>query len=95
MVSQMKSVTPIEAGTNRMSKKIALRYRVYVFALLMSGCTGFIVSALIMSLHSTSLTSFLQTWPTAFLTAWPIVFIAILVIGPRVNKLIDMFVERE
>ena len=77
-----------------MQKKIALRYRVYAFALLMSCTTGLIVSAIIMALHSGSLASFLHAWPVAFLTAWPIVFVAILVIAPRVNDLIDLFVER-
>ena len=77
-----------------MNRKLALRYRVYVFALLMSGCTGFIVSAIIIALHAATLAAFLHAWPVAFLTAWPIVFIAILVIAPRVNALVDRFVEQ-
>lgn len=77
-----------------MRKKIALRYRGYAFALLMSCTTSLIVSAIIMALHSASLAGFLQAWPVAFLTAWPIVFVAILVIAQRVNDVIDLFVER-
>ncbi|HEX5538659.1 MAG TPA: DUF2798 domain-containing protein [Methylophilaceae bacterium] len=77
-----------------MRKTIPLRYRVYAFALLMSAVTGSIVSAIIMGLHATTMAGFLHAWPAAFLTAWPIVFVAILVIAPRVNDLIDLFVER-
>ena len=77
-----------------MPKKLPLRYRVYVFALFMSGCTGFIVSAIIIALHTATMTGFLHAWPVAFLTAWPIVFVAILVIAPRVNALVDRFVEQ-
>ena len=76
-----------------MTRKLPSRYRVYVFALLMSGCTGFIVSAIIIALHAKTLTAFLHAWPVAFLTAWPIVFVAILVIAPRVNTLVDRLVE--
>jgi len=32
-------------------------------------------------------------WLGAFMTAWPIVFIAILLIAPVVNKLVNLMVE--
>lgn len=90
---RMEPTMRIATPNSRMTRKIPLRYRVYVFALLMSFCTGLIVSAIIIGLHSTSPAGFLQAWPMAFLTAWPIVFIAILAIAPQINRLTDRIVE--
>lgn len=71
--------------------KVAYRYRTVLFAAIMSASTAFIVSGIIMFIHAKS--HFVSQWLGAFVTAWPIVFIAILIIAPMVNKLLNMFVE--
>lgn len=76
-----------------MANKIAHRYRVVLFALIMSSSTALIVSGIIIYLHSAPHARFMMKWLSAFVTAWPIVFIAILVIAPLVNKLLNQFVE--
>lgn len=76
-----------------MDFKIPYRYRGVLFALLMSCCTAFIVSGVIIYLHSESFSTFLRAWAKGFITAWPIVFIAILTIAPLVNKLLDVFFD--
>ncbi|PPC94147.1 MAG: hypothetical protein CTY33_04950 [Methylotenera sp.] len=74
--------------------KIPGRYRMIVFALMMSGSTACIVSGIIIALRMPLTLQFLSQWLTAFLTAWPIVFVAILIIAPLVNKLLDSWVEK-
>ena len=64
-----------------------------LFALIMSCNTALIVSGIIIYLHSASKEHFIRQWLGAFITAWPIVFIAILLIAPMVNKLLNVFVE--
>jgi hypothetical protein len=76
-----------------MTKKIPLRYRVYCFALVMSFFTSMVVSATVISLRTSTLEGFLHIWPSSFAIAWPIVFIAILIIAPLVNKLLNTFIE--
>lgn len=76
-----------------MRTKIAHRYRTVLFALMMSANTAFIVSGIIISMHTKPNTPFISQWMGAFTTAWPIVFIAILIIAPMVNKLLNLFVE--
>jgi hypothetical protein len=76
-----------------MANKIAFRYRVFLFALIMSANTALIVSGIIIYLHTIPHTNFMMKWLTAFVTAWPIVFIAILIIAPLVNKFLNLFVE--
>lgn len=76
-----------------MKHKIAFRYRTILFALIMSCSTALIVSGIIIYMHSASYKLFIVRWLEAFITAWPIVFIAILLIAPNVNKLLDVFVE--
>lgn len=76
-----------------MANKIAYRYRVVLFALIMSSSTALIVSGIIIYLYSAPHARFMLKWLTAFVTAWPIVFIAILIIAPLVNKLLNLFVE--
>lgn len=78
-----------------MQKKISSRYRKPLFALVMSCSTGLIVSAVILALRGVPSPVFLQVWMQAFMIAWPVVFVAILVIAPRVEKVLDAFVERE
>jgi len=76
-----------------MVKKIPFRYRVYCFALVMSFFTSMIVSATVISLRTSALEGFLHIWPLSFAIAWPIVFVAILIIAPLVNKLLNLFIE--
>ncbi|MBC7697606.1 MAG: DUF2798 domain-containing protein [Bacteroidia bacterium] len=76
-----------------MTNKISYRYRTILFALVMSCNTALIVSGMIIYLHSASKVHFIAQWLGAFITAWPIVFIAILLIAPLVNKLLNLFVE--
>ncbi len=76
-----------------MAKKIPFRYRVYCFALVMSFFTSMIVSATVISLRTSTLEAFIHSWPSSFAIAWPIVFVAILIIAPLVNKLLNGFIE--
>lgn len=75
--------------------KIAYRYRSVLFALIMSCNTALIVSGIIIYLRSTITVHFIKQWLSAFITAWPIVFIAIIIIAPIVNDLLNLFVEKE
>lgn len=75
-------------------KKVPARFRTTLFALVMSASTALIVSGIIIAIHSPPGTPFVTRWLTAFLTAWPIVFVAILIIAPLVNKLLDLCVEK-
>jgi len=76
-----------------MAKKIPFRYRVYCFALVMSLFTSMIVSATVIGLRTGFTAKFMQIWPSSFVIAWPIVFIAILIIAPLVNNLLNVFIE--
>jgi Protein of unknown function (DUF2798) len=76
-----------------MTKKIPFRYRVYCFALIMSFFTSMIVSATVIGLRFGFTAKFMQIWSSSFAIAWPIVFVAILIIAPQVNKLLNTFVE--
>lgn len=76
-----------------MARKVAYRYRSTLFALVMSGCTALIVSGIIMSMRLPWDSRFVPVWLHAYFTAWPVVFVAIIVIAPRVNRLLDLFVE--
>ncbi|MGQ0442671.1 MAG: DUF2798 domain-containing protein [Methylophilaceae bacterium] len=76
-----------------MTKKIPFRYRVYCFALVMSLFTSMIVSVTIIGLRTSSYANFIQIWPSSFAIAWPTVLVAILIVAPLVNKLLDLFIE--
>lgn len=76
-----------------MAKKIPFRYHVYCFALVMSFFTSMIVSATVISLRNSAIEGFLHSWLLSFAIAWPIVFVAILIIAPLVNKLLNVFIE--
>ena len=76
-----------------MNRKIAFRYRTLLFALIMSASTAMIVSGIIIFMHTKPHAPFIRQWLGAFLTAWPIVFIAILIIAPMVNRLLNLIVE--
>jgi predicted neutral ceramidase superfamily lipid hydrolase len=77
-----------------MRKKIPLRYRALIFALIMSFNTSMIVSAMIVSIHTHSYAQFIKVWPSSFVIGWPIVLAAILMIAPVVNNLLDRFIEK-
>jgi hypothetical protein len=76
-----------------MKQKIPSRYRTIMFAAIMSCSTALIVSGIIIYLHSKSREHFIAQWSGAFITAWPIVFVAILLIAPIVNKLLDQLFD--
>lgn len=76
-----------------MANKVPNSYRGVLFALIMSCCTAFIVSGVIISLHSESFTIFLPAWAKGFITAWPLVFISILTIAPLVNRFLNVFFD--
>lgn len=76
-----------------MAYKIAYRYRTVLFALIMSASTALIVSGIIIFLRVQPHTHFIKVWLGAFVTAWPVVFVAILIIAPLVNRLLNLFVE--
>jgi hypothetical protein len=76
-----------------MAIRVPYRYRAVLFALIMSCCTAFIVSGVIIYLHSESLAIFLPAWAKGFVTAWPLVFISILTIAPLVNRFINTFFD--
>jgi hypothetical protein len=59
----------------------------------MSANTALIVSGIIMYQHSAHDARFMAKWLSAFITAWPIVFVAVLIIAPLVNRLLNLFVE--
>lgn len=76
-----------------MNKKIPGHYRAFIFAVVMSCSTSMIVSAMIIGLHTQTFEKFMQVWPSSFAMSWPIVFMAILIIAPIVNKLLDRVIE--
>jgi hypothetical protein len=76
-----------------MKRRIPCRYRNVLFALVMSGSSALIVSGIIIYLHIAPQASFIKAWMSAFAMAWPVVFLAILVVAPLVNRVLDVIVE--
>lgn len=74
--------------------KIPNRYRMMVFAVIMSLCTAMTVSGVITWIHVDQWKEFLSQWQAAFLLAWPIVFLCILITGPAINRLVNTIVEQ-
>lgn len=76
-----------------MAIKISARTHKLLFAMMMSGNTALITTAYVIYTHSkphTLLTHhFVSQWLSAFIHVWPIVFMAILLIAPMVNRLLD------
>ncbi|HYD33391.1 MAG TPA: DUF2798 domain-containing protein [Methylophilaceae bacterium] len=68
-----------------MQPKLPKRYRVPLFALLMSFITGFVVSGIISLIHHVTITA----WLRGFLIAWPLVFLSIITIAPRISRFVD------
>ncbi|WP_334108552.1 DUF2798 domain-containing protein [Methylobacillus sp.] len=60
----------------------------------MSAVTSLIVSAVILALRGVPALLFLHQWARAFITAWPVVFLSIILIAPRIDRLLDWVVER-
>lgn len=69
--------------------------RKLLFALIMSGNTALITTGAVVAIqakhHANAHTPFISQWLGAFITVWPVVFVAILIIAPLVNKLLDRF----
>ena len=76
-----------------MHRKLAYKYRKFVFAGAMSFTTAIIVSGAISYLHAPPGADFPRIWLGAVAMAWPIVFVAILTIAPLVDQLVSRFVE--
>jgi len=74
-------------------KKLPGKFRPIIFAAIMSVFTVMIVSATITFMHVGVSSQFLIAWIKAFCAAWPIVFMAILVIAPLVQKVVNQIVE--
>ena len=75
-----------------MTIKISFRYRVFVFAFLMSFNTALIVNGVITFINTPSARVFLEKWPSNFILGWPLVFLSIIFIGPMVNTLVSLLV---
>ena len=78
-----------------MKYKLSHRYRTIFFALIMSFSTALIVSGTIIYFNTQLNDDFLLRWLSAFISAWPIVFLSILVVAPIVNKILNVFIERD
>ncbi len=76
-----------------MPGKIPRKYRAIVFAAIMSVFTVLLVSGTLTWRHYGLHESFLSHWLSAFATAWPLVFVAILLVAPLVNRLVDRVVD--
>ncbi|MDZ4142752.1 MAG: DUF2798 domain-containing protein [Methylotenera sp.] len=70
-----------------MAIKISSLTRKMLFALIMSVNTTLIVSGIV--IYGQPHAHFISQWLGAFMRVWPIVFIAILLIAPNVDKLLD------
>ncbi|MCB5185270.1 DUF2798 domain-containing protein [Methylobacillus gramineus] len=78
-----------------MARKLPRKYRKILFALVMSASTSWIVSAIILFSRHVPPDVFLDQWGRAFTTAWPVVFVAIVLIAPVVDTLLNVVVERD
>ena len=58
-----------------------------LFSLLMSMIVAFIVTAVLTDVNF-GFQNFIANWARSFLIAWPIAFFAVLMISPRVHKLV-------
>jgi hypothetical protein len=76
-----------------MKLKIPGKFKAIVFAAIMSLFTVMLVSGVLTWRHYGQEPGFLLHWFTAFISAWPLVFVAILVVAPAVNKLVDSIVD--
>ena len=65
------------------------RYRLYIFAFLMSFCTSTFVSLFIILLKVGLNSNFLVSWFERFIIAWPVVFLCILFFVPKINNFLD------
>ncbi len=65
------------------------RYRLYIFAFLMSFCTSTFVSLFIILLKVGLNSNFLVSWFERFIIAWPVVFLCILFFVPKINDFLD------
>ena len=75
-------------------KKNLSKYEKFIFALLMSFSTAFIVSFAMTIIHRVQSVYFIKVWVTSLLLAWPFVFISILFVAPIIQKLTRKIIER-
>jgi len=75
-----------------MTKKMLVRFRRLIFALIMSCSTSLIVSTIIIKMRTQNFEQFIEVWPSSFLMSWPIVFLSISIIAPLVDKLLDRLI---
>jgi len=77
-----------------MAIKISALKRKMLFAFIMSGNTALITTGFVIYIHAMPHGHFVTQWLSAFVSVWPVVFLAILLLAPFVNKLLDyLFVE--
>jgi len=74
-------------------KKNLSKYEKFIFALLMSFSTAFIVSFAMTIIHRVQSVYFIKVWVTSLLLAWPFVFISILFVAPIIQKLTRKIIE--
>ncbi len=70
------------------------RYRLYIFAFIMSFCTSTFVSLFIILLKVGLTHEFLISWFERFIIAWPVVFVCILIFVPKINSFLDKLSEK-
>lgn len=78
-----------------MLSKFVREYRPILFAFLMSCSTALLVSGIVIYLQPASTTRFIARWFSAFILAWPIVFVAILVLAPLINQMLDRWLHHD
>ncbi|MAJ67990.1 MAG: hypothetical protein CMM89_07570 [Rickettsiales bacterium] len=69
------------------------RYRLIIFAIIMSFFTSTFVSLFIISIKVGLKINFFWLWFERFIIAWPVVFLCILFFVPRINKFLDKFIK--
>ena len=74
-------------------KKNLSKYEKFIFALIMSFSTAFIVSLAMTIIHRVQSAYFIKVWVTSLLLAWPFVFISILFVAPIIQKLTRKIIE--
>jgi drug/metabolite transporter (DMT)-like permease len=68
------------------------KYRLIIFAIIMSFCTSTTVSFVIVYFNNVD-NNFFQSFFERFLFAWPTVFLCIVLFVPIINKQLDKFLK--
>ncbi|MAI76735.1 MAG: hypothetical protein CMM90_06115 [Rickettsiales bacterium] len=69
------------------------KYRLIIFALIMSFFTSTFVSLFIISIKVGFESKFFLLWFERFIIAWPVVFVCILFFVPKINKFLDKYMK--